>query len=477
MNYFLISFLLGTFFADSLVLNDFGEKVILGMMAALFLVFLIFRRDKVVKTLALFCLGILAALFYFQFFVQKNSPEYISHYVGQEITLQGKIADYPQKDDKNTKLTLKINNIKGKILVFAPNFPEREYGEEIKVKGKLEEPPVFDEFSYRNYLKGKGIYATIRNPEIETLSGPDHRSIRFWLWRLKTQFEDTINKILPEPEAGLANGLLLGTKTGLSDTLMQIFIAVGIVHIIALSGYNVTIIARSLSSVFNRFLPQISFSLSIFAVWLFVLMVGASASIVRAAIMGTLLLLAQKIGRRRDITRIVLLTAFAMVLANPYILRYDSGFQLSFVATIAMLILVPILTQKIKNWRLPKPAKEAGSATISAQLFVLPLLLLNFKKISLVSPLTNILILPFIPAAMFLVFFSGIFGMLFLPLGRVVGFIAFIFLKYIILVSENFSRLSFASIDIKSKSLFWAIFYWALLYFLIRFIQKRTKKD
>jgi len=476
MNYLFLGFLCGIVGAEYIFYNSLVNWSFLIGALLLSVVIFFWRRDKLVLCAAFFALGICFGLFYLQFFIQKPNEKYVSYYNGKELTLQGKVAELPEKDEKKTNLILEINNIRGRVLTYGPQYPEYQYDDILQITGKLEEPPVFNEFSYKDYLKGKNIYSVIRYAKIEKIGQVSGFSIKKSLYKIKLKFENAINQVLPEPEAALANGLVLGERSGFSDELLQIFIAVGIIHIVALSGYNVTIIAKNLRAVLGRLGPSAAFFLSILAIWLFVLMVGAGATIARATLMGSLALLAEKIGRRREVTRIILLTACAMVLINPFILRYDSGFQLSFVATISIIILVPMLTQKIKKWPFPAAAKEAGAATISAQLFVLPLLLLNFKKISLMAPLINVLILPFIPATMFLIFLSGIFGMLFLPLGQFLGYITFVFLKYIIWLAETFSHLPFASFNIKSKSLFWAILYWALLYFAIRFMKKRMVK-
>jgi competence protein ComEC len=249
-----------------------------------------------------------------------------------------------------------------------------------------------------------------------------------------------------------------------------------LIHLVALSGYNVTIIAQGFHTIFRQIGPLGGFLFSLLGVWLFVLLVGAPPSLVRAAIMGSLLLLAEQLGRRRDIKRIVLLTAVIMVLPNPYILRYDIGFQLSFIATIAMIILVPLLTERIRKWPLPLALKEAAVSSFSAQIFVLPLLLLNFQKVALLAPLANVFVLPFIPLAMVVTFIIGVTGMLYLPLGQLGGVLGYLLLRYIILVGEFFGRLPWSQIETKTKGGWWPLFYWLIIYFAIKKIRQKWFK-
>lgn len=474
MNFFFIGFLLGTFLSDFLIYDQFVFKILLGMILGLFVVTIFWWRGRGVRCLGLAALGLVLAVFYFQLFAQKQNSEYISYYNEQTITLEGEVIDEPEKSKDKAKLVVEIPGIKGRVLVTTSLYPEFKFGDRLRVKGKLNEPPVFDEFNYRNYLKPLGIYSIVYKPEIEKIGETSGFSLKKTLFLIKNRFEETINKILPEPEAALADGLLLGVRRSIPDWLLDSFIVVGIIHIIALSGYNITIISKNLQIFFNWFAPRFAFWFSILAIWIFVIMVGAKATIVRAALMGSLCLLAHKVGRRREMARALLLTAFLMVLQNPLILKYDSGFQLSFLATAGLIYLAPLFEKWTRRWAMPSSIKEAGVATLSAQFFVLPLLILNFKKISLVALPVNVLILPLIPYAMFFIFLTGIFGMILLPLGQIIGWIAFLFLRYIVLISENFSKIPGAYIEVGKVSILVGLIYWLVLGMVVRWLRKRA---
>jgi len=467
INCFLISFLLGLFLADSLIYNIAIQKTLWIMFGLLFLILVFWRKDKIVKIMTLCSLGLLLGLLYFQFLRQKPFPEYISYYNNQTITLQGVVAEEPIRSGQKTKLVIQINGIKGKVLVNTSLFPTYNFGDILKIRGKLEEPPVFDEFNYRNYLKASGIYSIINKPQIEKVETIRGFSLKKSLFDIKNHLEGALNKILPEPEASLANGLLFGERTNLPNDLIEAFIAAGIIHIIALSGYNISIISKNLSILFNYLMPRFAFYLPLAAIWLFVIMVGAKASIVRAALFGSMYLIAKKIGRRRDMSRALLLTACLMALPNPLILKYDSGFQLSFLATASLLYLAPILENRVLQWQLPPWAKEAIIATTSAQLFVLPLLILNFKRISAVAPVANVLILPIIPYAMFFVFIAALFSLLYFPLGQFLGWFAFLFLRYIIFVAKFTSKIPGSYWEVKKTNVLIGFIYWLVLIIVV----------
>lgn len=473
INGLFLSFLAGIFLADFLVYTEVVSKTLLYMLFSLFLLALIFWKEKVVRYFALSSFFLLFALFYYQFFIQKPSPSYISYYNGERLILEGKISEEPEKDKEKSKIVLEIPNIKGRVLITAPLYPEYRFGDQLKVKGLLEEPPVFDEFNYKNYLKSLGIYSLMKYPEIEKIGEVKPFFLKKWLFFIKNHFEEALNKILPEPEAALASGLLLGVRRGIPDWLLEALIVVGLIHLIALSGYNITVISKNLQIFFNYFAPRFAFWVSLLCIWLFVIMVGAKATIVRAALMGCLLLLAKKVGRKREMTRILLLTAFLMVLVNPLILKYDSSFQLSFLATTSLIYLAPVFEKWLKNWAIPNSIKEAGVATLSAQFFVLPLLFFNFKKISLIAPLCNILVIPTIPFAMFFIFLSGSLGIFWLGLGQLFGWFAFLFLKYIVLVAQIFSKIPGAYFEVKRVSIFSALIYWLVLGLFIKWVRKR----
>ena len=267
----------------------------------------------------------------------------------------------------------------------------------MKITGEIEKPPKFENFDWRKYLEKEKIYATIYKPEKvkikeHGLYGIAHFYLDFkaQLLFVKNQFVQSINKILPEPESGLLAGIILGAKRAMPEYLLDIFNIVGITHIIALSGFNVTIIIRFFLSITFNWPRKLAFALAIIGISAFVILTGAPASVLRAGIMAGLILFAERLGRAADILISLLLAAILMAIFNPLLIRYDIGFQLSFLATAGLIFLF----NKIASWKytlfVPKFFREYFISTLAALSLALPVIVYYFGRFSLVAPIVNL---------------------------------------------------------------------------------------
>lgn len=267
------------------------------------------------------------------------------------------------------------------------------------------------------------------------------------LFELKSNFEKSINKTLPEPQASFLAGLTVGARRSLPEEFKEDLIKTGTIHLVALSGYNVTIIAQFVNLFFGTFLSrQISFWLAIIFITLFALMTGASASIVRAAIMGILVLIARRESRLYNVRNALIFSGSLMVFQNPQILIWDIGFQLSFLATLGLIYFTPFFEKRLGKITNFLNIKESLIATLSAQSAVLPFLLFYFSRLSLISPLANIFILPFVPFSMLLGFLIGVSSFIFLPLAHLFALPAWLLLTYKIKIIEILASLPYSSI-------------------------------
>lgn len=256
---------------------------------------------------------------------------------------------------------------------------------------------------------------------------------------LLSQTNQAIEKILPEPQASFLAGLLFGIEENIPENLLENFNLTGTRHITALSGYNITIIASLLMGflLWIGFWRKHAFFIAIIGIIFFVLFTGASASVVRAAIMGTLVLIAQQVGRASSPKNLLASAAFLMILKEPTALLDNIGLQLSFAATIGIIYFSPYL----------KKLPQILSTTLSAQIAVMPLIIFYFKQVSLISPIANLLILPIIPVTMLLGFIALIFGVLWTPIGIFLAWPAWLFLTYEIKIVELLAKLPFASLS------------------------------
>lgn len=478
-----LAFILGVFLGPVLP----ADYLIIFIMAIiLFMVAVLFWKNKIVRIFALAGIFLLAGFLRFAISVPKINESNLQFYNGKgEFKIIGFISQEPDIRKDKTNLTINgeqifINNqwqkVSGRVLVQIGRYPEYKYGDELEINGSLQIPVEFEDFSYKDYLSRFEIYSVIYKPEVKFLSAGKGDIVHEKLFALKDKFETVTDKTLPEPQASFMAGLIFGAKRGIPDDLMEAFNRTGTTHIIAISGFNITIIAVALQQVAKQlFLPKkLTFILAFLIILMFVIMTGASASVVRAAVMGVLGLIALNVERKGNITVALLFAGILMLLVNPKILRFDVGFQLSFLCTMGIIYVSPIFLSWIK--KIPKILAEPLALTIAAQITATPIIIYNFQRLSLIAPLANILVLPLVPSAMFFGFLAGSIGIIFLPLGQVINWISWLFLTYIIFVIEKLSYLPFSSVDITKISAFWIIFYYLLLGVALIWWYKKPKE-
>lgn len=249
-------------------------------------------------------------------------------------------------------------------------------------------------------------------------------------------------RMLPEPHAGFLAGILFGTRSTMTKELIDAFVTTGTIHIVALSGQNLSIFtgtfASWLTSIVSR---RISSLLIIFLLVWFLWFVGPSPSLVRAVIMGSLTLLAVIFGRRNLSIFSLVLAVGTMLVLNPSWIG-DLSFQLSVLATLGIILFgSPKGTKNMWSW-----IQDELRITLAAQLFTTPLIFFQFHRISLVAPLTNILIGWTMPFIMGLGWVAAIAGYIWQPLGLLPAWAAWVLLTYVIRVVEATARLPFAGI-------------------------------
>lgn len=376
-----------------------------------------------------------------------------------ETVLRGYVDEQPAINGQTTQFDFKAREIIFPDKIFPVNEITKvtirgavfyEIGDTLEVRGQISEPKNFEEgFDYAQYLKRSGINTVISFPvisEIKELNTGIITGLAIGFKRsvanIKNHFEETVGKSIVEPNASYINGILLGSRQNIPDDLREVFNKTGTAHILAISGYNIMIISWGvLMGLIFFFKRRVAFWISVIVIILFVILTGASASIVRAAIMGLLFSFAHGYGRLYDQRNSIVLAGGIMILHNPFTLVFDVGFQLSFAAVLGLIYLYPLINQKLNKFPEFGGLKEILSMTLSAQIAVAPLLIYYFGNFSLLSLPTNILILPFVPVAMLLGFLAGLGGTIFLPLGQIIGYAAWAITTYQIEVVKIFSEL------------------------------------
>ena len=380
----------------------------------------------------------------------NESNPYFESRLGEVSTFEGVVAREP--DERATNTHLYIKTAEGLVLVTTERGPKWSYGDFVSVTGEIKIPEPFQtdlgrEFNYRGYLLAKGVAYMVPQAEVQKVREGEGNGVMAGILKSKQGFMHKLESLIPEPEAGLSLGLLLGVKRGLGEDLETAFRRSGIIHIVVLSGYNLMIVATFilyvLGSIFGR---RSSTIIGIMGIVLFALMVGLSATVVRASIMAILLLTMGLTGRVYMVLRGLFVAGGLMILWNPYSLAFDVGFQLSFLATLGLIVFSPYLKERLEF--VPDKimsAREFLTATLATQLFVLPLLLYQVGEFSVVAVLVNVLVLPMVPIAMLLAFLTGLTAFIFSPLASVLAFFTYLSLTYITTLAEWFAALPMAA--------------------------------
>jgi ComEC/Rec2-related protein len=329
----------------------------------------------------LVCLFILVYLFR----LYSVSQNQIIIPTGARVKVVARISQQPILNGSNQIITL------GSFSVKTGRLPGYYYGQKLEVIGKPVKRlinPVKSDFVFD--------YPSIRVIQEED-SLINQTVMRRLLFNTRGRLEARIIEILPVTQAGLLSGILLGTKSQLPLELTQNLRKTGTIHIVVASGYNLSLVAGLLMAVLLKFTGrQKAAGIATIGIWLYTLMVGMEAPIVRAAIMANLTFLAQILGREKDGSLGLLLAGSMILLLSPLLL-FDIGFQLSFMATAGILMFSPRLTGKA--FELPLIGQDLKT-TLAAQIAVLPILLINFGEFNWLSPVINALVLPVIPIVM-----------------------------------------------------------------------------
>ncbi|MSU44586.1 ComEC family competence protein [Candidatus Nomurabacteria bacterium] len=484
-------FIFGVFLRSFIFVN-FYFTVLLGVVSfALTLFFTLIRPRPPRATESNSKWGIIFSVFILIFslgmlrfhVVDKPAPYVFESQVGNKISFLGKIIDEPDIRENNQKLIIEVgaSPTKTKILATVDFGTYFQYGDEVNFSGKLEKPRNFTtdqgkDFDYINYLRKDGIFYVMNYVDIEIISRGGGNKIKNTLFYIKDKFLNKMNLVISRPESLLMGGLILGERSSFDNEMRQKFIDTGTIHIVALSGYNVTIVAEWIMKLFSQvpYVPKnFGIGMGIFAILFFILMTGGNSTAIRAGIMATLVLVARATGRNYDVARALIFAGVGMILLNPFILVYDVSFQLSFIATVAVIFLAP----RIEKYFLWVPdyfkLRDIMTVTCSAYIFVLPFILYKMGNLSLVALPANILILPFIPFTMLFGFLTGFVGLIWYGFGVPLGFISYLFLHYELSVISFFSNLPFTSFSIPNFPLLLTIVIY--IYFIYRLFGKSIK--
>ncbi len=398
--------------------------------------------------------------------------------VNGQVTFEGVVSDEPDVREAITRLVLGTE--KTKVLLTVPHESRFQYGDKVRVEGKLERPKNFVdektlwEVDYVSHLEKDGIYYEIFRPKIILIAHGEGNLVIEKLFAFKNEFIKNINVLIPQPHGALLGGLVVGAKQSLGKELLDDFRKVGVIHIVVLSGYNITIIAVFIEWLLSRLQKNLRLIIAAITMMLFALMVGASATVIRATVMALLVLLARGTGRIYQVTRALLVAGVIMLFHNPKILVFDTSFQLSFLATLGLIYVSPFILPRVQWITERFHFREIFVATVATQLFVLPFLMYKTGLFSTVSLPVNLLILTAIPLTMLFGFLAGMVGFLSTMFAFPFAYIVYGFLSYELGIVEWFARLPFASVSVPYFPL-WLVVLWYAAYATLFFMWRRKQ--
>lgn len=395
------------------------------------------------------------------------TPSDIDYYNGQRMEVMGVITEVDIRRDK-AKYTVSVEgDYEGDILISLNKYPQYKYGDRVRLYGEILAPGSFDGFDYGAYLSRFGVYSVMYHPSVKVLESGQGNFFWHGMSYLQGKFMERINRLFPEPHASFEAGLLVGARKGIPADLVEKFNITGLTHIIAISGYNITIIIVFVMWMLGGLPRMTGFAVAVGAIILFTLFVGASPAVVRASIMGILGLIALNYGRQNNIHLTILWSAMLMVLWNPKILMHDVGFQLSFAAVMGLIYVAPHFEKYSKKLPTAFGIREAITMTLAAQVMALPIIVYNFERLSLIAPIANLLVIFAIPPAMLFGFVAVILSFIFFPLAQIVAYIAWGILTYIIKIIEITAVIPYASINLPGMTFIMMSGYYVFLILLL----------
>jgi len=429
---------------------DIGQLVMLALLIlGIFLVTLFWRRPK------LLIVGIILLVFLFgiwRYGVSDVPLKDVTFSFGSQIDSVMEVVEDPNIQDEYIELIVQAINQKDRILLRSPKYPEYNYGDLLSVKGVLTEPPVFEGFNYKEYLLLKGIYAIIFHPQIESIE----RGQGSFIFQIKDRFRGVINKHLSPPHSEILSAMLLGDKGRMADPLKEKLNLAGVRHITAVSGMHVAILSGIVLSLLlglGLWRAQATI-LSIIFISLFVMLTGFQPSAVRAGLMGGLVLFSQNMGRTNVGVRLLVFIAVLMLLFNPFLIK-DVGFQLSFLAVLGITLFLPVVREVLLFIPEIFQLRDVLGMTITAQIFTLPLLAWYFGGFSIISFLSNLLIVPLLPFVLGLGFLFMLLGVAWGGFGYLLFLPVFFLLDYVVRIIEITSKIPGAFLT--SSFLFWVV--------------------
>lgn len=426
----------------------------------------------------LFCLAVGLISGYSYVDKSFNGNEY-ENQIGQQIDIEGIVAEDPVLsvsgsfggNHENQQLVLLPDGYKQliKTSLYTP-IPDVKKGDRVWIRGLVQLPENFSEFDYIGFLQLHEVYAMLKKPRVIVL----HRAPANWRTPLLSVRDYFVakSKMFPQKEGSIILGMLIGQRQNIPEDVSLAFKRTGLTHVVAVSGFNMTIIATAVGSLVWYLGRRATNILTLVVTFAFVVVTGATAAVVRAAIMAVLMVTAQLLGRQYTSLYALLLVCAIMVLQNPRIVMWDIGFQLSVGATFGVLVAFKIQATSDMSGKTKSYLGEALRPTLGAIAFTAPIIAINFQTFSIIAPVANLVVLPFVSWIMLL----G--ALAYLPIvGGAFVYPAQLLTSLVIFLTEKFSSIPFASITMIFPLWVWGVYYVCALVYVYVVINRQLPKQ
>ncbi len=425
-----------------------------------------------------------------------DTPPTIGDCLKKSVNGSGPITEEPMRTDTGQVLIVNADKLSADSLECPNNilirmktklYPKYSYGDHIQFTGKLGQPFNFQSgtgrsFDFRGYLAKDDIYYEIKSAAVSTstdvvVGGSFFEFITSILYKLKLGFVANLDKTLGEPHSALAAGLVVGEKSALGKDLLNDFRTVGLIHIVVLSGFNITVVADAIKRILS-FLPRVwGIILGGIGIMLFGILVGGGSTVVRSCFMAGIALSAELIRRDYNVTRALIFAGLVMIIQSPMILLHDPSFQLSFLATLGLIFLASPIEKRLTFITEKFGMRGILASTFATQIFVSPYILYMMGQLSIIGVFANILVLPFIPITMLFVFLTGSMGFVSTSISQIVGWVSHLLLTYELFIVQNFAKLPFAAILVPAFSFWFVIAFYIAFFTCYVWLQHRNSSQ
>ena len=418
-------------------------------------------------------------------YVRNTDIKFENKYNGEYIDVEVKaiIASEPENKEYKYTYTIIVKEVNGKEsynntkLLFDLKNPSKlkqipQFGDEVSIVGSIEKPSKarnFKGFDYSEYLKSKNVYGTIEADSVEIF---DENKIDFFsiiINKIQNNVKENMTKLLGQEESALCIGILIGDTMEISEKTEDNFKRSNLTHLLAVSGSHITYIITAFSATLGRMNKKSTKIITIIFLLFFTAITGFTPSVLRASIMGILVLLASLLHRKSDTINNLGISSLLILIYNPYYIT-NLGFLLSFAGTIGIVI----LNDKISNFlngklnkrsnKIIKYLIESFCITLSANLIIIPVMAYSFSSISFTFWISNILAGPVMEATTILGFIVYFLSLIFVPFAKFIGIFLNICLSILLIIANFSAKLPFSLVYIKTPYLLECVAYYLVLY-------------